>query len=121
MVKILIIDDSPELAEFLEFLLTGKGYEIDKLSSGYQLQEKLIQFNPAVILMDVKLQNESGRDICKKIKQDRLTNHIPIILLSADPELLENYTECAADAVIEKPFDIKVLLKAVENVLRTSA
>ena len=55
--------------------------------------------------------------ICKEIKQNELTKHIPIILISGSPELLTNYEECGAAAIIEKPFAIENVLQVIKDAL----
>lgn len=117
MSKILIVDDSPDLVAFLKILLERKGNEVETAATGAELKAKLLVFTPHVILLDVNLRNESGRDICMEIKKNKLTNHIRVILISASSVLLQNYSECEADAVIEKPFDTIMLFSTIERIL----
>jgi DNA-binding response OmpR family regulator len=117
MTKILIADGSPDLSEFLEILLKRKGYEVEAVLFNDDLHEKVLSFAPDVILLDVQLHRENGRDICKQIKNNHLTKHIRIILISSNPLLLENYSACEADAVIEKPFNNSTVYETIERVL----
>lgn len=117
MVKVLIIDDSLDLREVLSLLLERKGYEVRGISSGVELHGQLSVFAPDVIFLDVRLQHEDGREICKEIKANRLLKHIKVILISASSIFLENHLECEADAVIEKPFNISTVYETIEKVL----
>lgn len=117
MIKILIADGSPDLSEFLEILLERKGYAVESVAFNTELQERILSFTPDVILLDVQLQRENGREICLKIKSNSLTKHIRVILISANPSLLENYSACEADAVIEKPFNNITIYDTIETVL----
>ena len=115
MSKIMIVDDSPDLVDFLTLLLTMRKFEVETATSKAQIEEKLALFVPDVILLDVRLNGEDGREICRYIKAKTPFKHIPILLLSADPKLLDGYEECEAADIIEKPFDIASLLEKVNN------
>jgi Response regulator containing a CheY-like receiver domain and a GGDEF domain len=68
-----------------------------------------------VIILDVYIKgNCDGRDICKLIKGNSETRHIPVILMSASIQLLKNFEQCNADAVIAKPFDLLLLLEKIK-------
>ncbi|MGI8584756.1 MAG: response regulator [Chitinophagaceae bacterium] len=79
---------------------------------------ELKNFKPDVIILDVYIKSMGdGREICRSIKSDIETKNIPVILMSADYKELENYKECSADAVIEKPFNLLELTKQIESVV----
>ena len=116
MAKILAVDDSLELLELFSTLLIAQGYEVETTSSSDNLKNVLLTFSPDLILMDVMFGIEDGRELCKEIKEMHNKN-IPIILISANVALLKDYRKCKADAVIEKPFNIKNLVEVVSRVL----
>ena len=115
MAKVMIIDDSQDLLEIFSLILKMKGFEAKTISSQDTIQISLAEFMPDVILLDVVLDGADGRQVCKEIKNN--AKKIPIILISANPNLLQNYEEWKADAVIEKPFDIKTVINQVSIVL----
>ncbi|HPH92947.1 MAG TPA: response regulator [Ferruginibacter sp.] len=115
MSKILIVDDSLDLLEFLTVMFKARKYETATASTIAEAMKSLLTFSPDVILLDVKFPDSDGRDFCRKIKSDSQTCKTPVILISASPDLLENYHECKADAVIEKPFDIKIRYDTIES------
>ena len=115
MAKILIVDDNPDLLEFLTLILRRREHEIESVFSGIAIREKILSFMPNIILMDVRLTGINGRELCREIKADKLTAGIKIILMSASSQYLENYHECNADAAIEKPFNIKTMYETVEG------
>ena len=117
MVKILIVDDSQELLDLFTHLLSRKGYVVASATSKNTLFNKVSNFNPDLIFMDVRLNDADGRELCKEIKQNISTKDIPVILLSASPELLINYKECKADDVIEKPFEMTTVIQKIERAL----
>ena len=83
--------------------------------SGDKLNETISLFEPDLILLDVLLRQENGRDMCRKIKEENKV--LPIVLISANPNLLKNFEECEADAVIEKPFEMQTVMTTVDKLL----
>ena len=117
MVKILIVDDSQELLDLCTHLLNMKGYIVATATSKITVFNKVSNFNPDLILMDVRLNGADGRELCKEIKQNDSTKEIPVILLSASPELLMDYKECKAVDAIEKPFELTSVIQKIERAL----
>lgn len=117
MANILIVDDSRDLQEYFSALLRFKNYTVETASSGSTLNNAIISFRPDLVLMDVKLRTENGRNLCSRLKQDSGTSAIPVILISANPELLNDYQRCSADDVLEKPFDMNMLCEKIEKLI----
>lgn len=116
MAKILVIDDSAELLELFSVLLTWKGFETETVSSHDKAKNALSEFSPDLIILDVRLNGEDGRNLCKELREKH-NKPIPIILTSDDPNLLKEYGECNADSVIEKPFDIQKVFEEINTLL----
>lgn len=117
MAKILIVEDYADLLEFLIVILRQRGHEAEGMLDGRLMHEKIKLFAPNIILMDVKLGMVNGRDLCREIKAGKLNSAVQVILISASPEMLKNYAECEASAVIEKPFEIETLFETINKVL----
>lgn len=94
-------------------------YEVEIACTNKEAIQKVIAFAPNLIIIDVWLGNESGRELCKEIK--RFNKTVPIILMSANASNLADYEICEADDVIEKPFDINSLLNKVNQLLLKKA
>ncbi len=120
MAKILIVDDDKDILEVVQLLLTSKGYDVQTISDPENLSEKIIPFNPNVILLDVNIGKHDGREICKILKSDILIKHIPVLLFSALPGLENIYPECEATDYIAKPFDVTELFGTIEKHLKAS-
>lgn len=118
MAKLLIIDDSTDLLEMFTTIFTMRGYEIQTATSRVTALTVLSSFVPDVILLDVKLHGEDGRQLCKEIRQMEVGKHIYIILISATPNFLINYKKYLADAVLEKPFDIRKVTEVVSAAMK---
>lgn len=120
MTKILIVDDSEELLHMFNMLLTIKGYETQTASSKDKLLSHVANCEPDLILLDVVLDGANGRDLCQDIKARCRPKKVAVILVSAYPELLKDYSACDADEVIEKPFSIKEVIDKINKVLSSN-
>lgn len=115
--SILIIEDNSEL---LEFLISKMQTEYSVFGSdGYDAIEKAFETIPDIILCDLNLPEKNGFEICKILKSNELTSHIPTIILTA-MDGQENYIkslESGADLFLNKPFNLKVLQQSIKNLL----
>jgi DNA-binding response OmpR family regulator len=114
MQKILVLDDQADIRDIVETYLGLQHFDVMTASSKNEFFEKLVSFEPGLVILDVMLGVDDGRAICREIKSGPYGN-IPVILFSANPALLSNFRECNADDVLEKPFDLKVLLNSVQR------
>ncbi|SRR5258706_6257486 len=111
MKKILVVDDDYDIADAVKFILMHKGYDVRTLSDGVNLQEMVRDYQPNLILLDVRLPgSKSGIELCKELKK---IYSIPIILFSAEHKIA--YEECSADNFIAKPFRRGYLLEMVNS------
>ena len=117
MAKILVVDDAKDLLLFLSELLKMKGYEVTTALSKNEISDQLALSVPDCILLDVWLNDENVTFVCKEIKANDRYKNIPVILLSADPELLKDYQQCGADDILQKPFDISMVVDKINKLL----
>jgi DNA-binding response OmpR family regulator len=115
MPKILIVEDYPDLCEFFTMLLKMNGFEVHSALSKEKTLKELEMYRPEVVLMDVMLGGDCGRNLCREIKEKY--KGVSVILISANPQLLLNYEECNADTVIEKPFNNQNILDKIKYVM----
>lgn len=117
---ILIIEDN---ADMLEYLLNGfeKNYRIETANDGIAGLKKVKELMPDLIISDIMIPNLSGLDLCKKIKSDINTCHIPVILLTARADDETKYLgyEFGADDYIIKPFQMELLMIRIQNILKS--
>lgn len=116
MANIMVVDDSKDLLEVLSTYLHMIGHNVYTVFEKEAVKNAISVFAPDLILIDVRLNEEDGRELCREIKE-KYYPIIPVILLSASPELLKNYQECKADTVIEKPFNLQTLMEYINWVL----
>lgn len=117
MSRILVVDDDTDILSVMEILLTMKGFEVEVTARGENTVPKINSFNPDLILLDVLISGHDGRTICKQLKSDKATRHIPVIMFSAHPGAAATIDEYGANDFIAKPFDVSHLLNKVNEQL----
>ena len=112
--KVLIVDDEIDILNYLETVLS-RHYTVIKAQNGKKGFKKVLSQWPDLVISDVMMPIESGFDLCKNIKSDERTNHIPVILLTAmssDENVLKG-TKLGADLYVPKPFNINLLISQI--------
>ena len=112
--KILVADDDPGIRDIFKIIFERAGYSIEIKDDA----EDVLRNNftiPDVFLIDKLLSGYDGLDICRHLKSDPLTSHIPVIMVSASPDIGVTAIKAGADDFVEKPFDLKYLLKVIER------
>jgi DNA-binding response OmpR family regulator len=112
--KIFVVEDDKAILELIRFILEGAGYTIISSICTINIDD-VIQTSPSLILLDEWLPERHGHDICKEIKANPLTMHIPVILVSAIPNISTVSKSCNADDFIEKPFDVMHLVNTIRK------
>jgi two-component system alkaline phosphatase synthesis response regulator PhoP len=119
-VKILIIDDEPDIVEFLTYNLKKEGFKIDKAYNGREALELVQRVQPHLILLDIMMPEMDGIETCEKIREDPVNDKILIVFLTARSE---DYSQIAgfsagADDYINKPVKPKLLISRLNAILR---
>jgi CheY-like chemotaxis protein len=112
--KILIVDDEPDILEILQLILEEEGY-LTHTAANIPPLDGLLRFQPDLILLDVLLSGSDGRAICRQLKSQSSTEHIPIVLMSAHGKAAAARAESGADDFLAKPFDLSVLLTTIHH------
>lgn len=119
--RLLVVDDEPDILEFLQIILEEEGYEVVTSDKGEYLEQLHNGGLPHLILVDVLLSGKDGREIVKFLKSQEETKHIPIIMFSAHPSAAETARQAGADDFLAKPFDIDVLLARIAHFFASSS
>lgn len=111
--KILIVDDMPENAMVLRSFLAPMGYHIDAVTRGEDALTMVEKNPPDVILLDIMMPGMNGFEVCRRLKQDPETQHIPVVIITgmSDKETNIEAVKSGADDFLIKPFD-RILLEA---------
>lgn len=118
-VSILVVEDNRDVAYLIGALLADRGYSISYASNGRQGLEVAEQTVPDLIITDVMMSQMDGLELCRQIRANDLTNHIPIIVITAriTPDDLKRGIESGADAYLFKPFDADELQLRIVKLL----
>ena len=128
-VKILIVDDDPDLVEAMKVVLESKNYRVVTAESGEEGLKKVKAERPDLIILDVMMESrDKGFDVSRKIRADKTTKDVPILMLTAVKEetgtgfarQAGDETWLPVDAYIEKPLKPDELLTRVEELLRNA-
>jgi two-component system phosphate regulon response regulator PhoB len=117
--NILIVDDEEDVLELVRYNLAKEGYRTETAISGEEALTKARAKMPDLVVLDLMLPGVDGLEVCKKLKSDAKTEHIPIIMLTAKGEESDIVTglELGADDYVTKPFSPKVLVARVRRIL----
>ena len=116
--KILIVEDNDDLRNFLTNELSAQ-YEIIEATDGESGEQKAILKHPHLIISDVMMPKMDGFELCRRIKSNLQTSHIPVILLTAhssEEHKLSGY-QSGADEYLSKPFNLDILLLRIEKLI----
>jgi DNA-binding response OmpR family regulator len=120
--KILVVDDEPDIVDFLQDLLEQVGYTVAITDKAEYAEKPYDGGLPDLILTDVLLSGKDGREIVKHLKSQEETRHIPVIMFSAHPTVEKTARAAGADDFVAKPFEIdEVLTKIAKHVLPIDA
>jgi DNA-binding response OmpR family regulator len=118
--KVLVVDDEKGIRDMLSEFLTGQGYEVILASSGEEALELADIEKPRLILLDLAMPGLGGILACKKLKTQKSTRFIPIVVVSAFEEGWEQAIEAGADEFIQKPIQLTELQVRVRSMLRVA-
>ena len=120
--RILIVEDDVELAAYLKSFFVAD-YDTHYVHDGAKAWEMLADLNPDVMICDVMLPGMNGMELCRRMKRNENTSHIPVIMLTAKTEeesVVEGLTS-GADSYLVKPFNVNVLSAQVVSLLNSRA
>ena len=110
----MIADDDPGIVDAIEMLLEFEGYQVSSTIDGSTVLDMKHEL-PDLLLLDIWMSGEDGRDICKKLKQEDATKDIPVIMISASKDIKESAMAAGADDFLAKPFEMNELLSKIKN------
>jgi DNA-binding response OmpR family regulator len=117
--SILVVDDAPEIVTLLSTRLSRRGYKISTAENGTQALELAKRELPDLVLLDVMMPGKSGWEVARALKQDPVTSHVKILMVTAIGETVNEITApiYGADAHIDKPFEFDKLEKMIVSLL----
>ena len=120
--RLLIVEDDADIANMLKIYFTGLGYDVDVAWRGSDALDKTRQVLPHLIVLDIMLPDIDGYEVCRTLRTNTRTSHIPVIFLTQKDERSDRLQglELGADDYITKPFDIEELKLRVQGAIRRS-
>lgn len=120
--KIIIIDDDPDIRDVLNLTLSEEGYEVFEAENGEAGFNLIKEKAPNLIVVDYKMPKMDGPALCSVVKKDILLSHLPIIMLTGKGDVSDKVSgiNAGADDYMVKPFEPQELLVRIKMILRRS-
>jgi PleD family two-component response regulator len=117
--NILIVDDTPQNLRLLSTTLTDRGYKVRSVINGAMALMGAQSAPPDLIMLDIKMPDMDGYEVCQRLKANECTREIPVIFISALDEVLDKVKAFTSGGVdyIPKPFHVEEVLARIENQL----
>ncbi|CAN5434259.1 hypothetical protein BH23ACT9_BH23ACT9_20730 [soil metagenome] len=121
--RILVVDNEVDIRRFVEVNLRLEGFEVIVASDGAEALQKAFESTPSLVLLDVMMPGIDGIEVCRRLRADPRTSHIPVILLTAKSMTVDKVVGLAAgaDDYVLKPFDPMELVARVRTVMRRAS
>ena len=118
--KLILVEDDPALAELLEFRFENEGYDVRTTADGDEALLLAAEDVPDLIILDWMIEGTSGIEVCRRLRRDKATAHVPIIMLTARENEDDRIRglETGADDYMTKPYEPRELLARVAAVMR---
>ena len=116
---ILVADNEPDILRFVEVNLRLEGYDVESVSDGQAALERAFSTRPSLVLLDVMMPKIDGFEVCRRLRADARTSHIPVIILTAKSLTADKIVglTAGADDYVLKPFDPMELVARVRTTL----
>ena len=120
MTSVLLVDDERDLLSLLDFNLRAAGFETALATTGEQALSQARRRVPDVVVLDLMLPDLSGTEVCRQLKADPRTRHVPVVMLTAKGDEVDRVVgfEVGADDYVTKPFSVRELVLRLRAVLR---
>ena len=113
--SIFILDDTDDIREVITEVLTAENYDVKGFANVQEFRKGILYAQPDLIILDVMLPDGNGIDVCDELKDNRSTQHIPVLIMSANNAYSRAKYMCETEDFINKPFDIDDLIEKVNE------
>jgi two-component system phosphate regulon response regulator PhoB len=120
MSRVLVIEDEEDLQQILDYNLRQSGCEVSAAVRGKEGLKLAAQQAPDLVILDLMLPDMAGTEVCKQLKADPKTRHVPVLMLTAKGEEIDRVLgfELGAEDYVTKPFSVRELMLRVQAILR---
>jgi DNA-binding response OmpR family regulator len=117
LMKVLLIEDDSDTAEVVRIFLSMNGYRVHVEPDAMDIIAMLEKYSPDLLIVDYLLPFINGGELCAIVKNDTSWNHLPVIIYSAYPKVINSLGNYHCDAFLSKPFELAGLIDTVETTL----
>ena len=124
MARILVVDDEPDIVRVVVKIMEARGHTVTTAKDGAEAIERVKADPPDVVILDLNLPKIDGYEVCKRIKTDPATQHVPVVMMTAAYVSVDDArtgSQAGADEYVVKPFLREVLVHNVERLLKPAA
>jgi len=125
--RILVVDDDPDIAEYFAFFLEDNGYQVDSAENAMAALDKIGDFEPHAVLIDVMMPGKSGLDLLVTLRRSRQWADTPVVMITGNDKVLQD--DCRSylathgdvrcpDGVLAKPIDRQELLRTLARLCK---
>ncbi|MEO8088271.1 MAG: response regulator [Bacteroidota bacterium] len=118
--KVLVVDDEPDIVEILSYNLTKENFEVSKAYNGYEAVSFALKNMPDLIIMDIRMPEMNGIEACRMIKKNEQMKNIPILFLTADNDEYTSLSavEAGGDHFVTKPIRPAILMGMIHELIK---
>ncbi len=116
--NIYLVEDNEAIREMVVYLLESENFKVSSFENATTFKDQITITRPDLVILDVMLPDGNGITVGNELKSTASTQHIPVLLMSANANMVKDGKESLADDFINKPFDINDLLQRVEHLLK---
>lgn len=120
--RILVIEDDPDIAITMKYMLNKKGYEVSVSNNGREGFDRIKQELPDLVILDLILPDLAGEEVCREVRKDDNLKNTPIIMVTAKYSDVDKVVGrvIGANRYMTKPFDMEELLEGVESLINAA-
>ncbi|TDG34847.1 response regulator [Pedobacter changchengzhani] len=118
MKKVYVLEDNDDIREIIEFLLVDGGYNFTGFPNAKSFFQGIEGNTPDIFILDIMLPDGNGLDICRDLKERQDTKNVPVLMMSANTDMMTTKNRCKAEDFISKPFDIDDFVGRVDHLLK---
>ena len=118
--KVLVVDDEPDIVEILSYNLAKENFEVSKAYNGYEAVSFALKNHPDLIIMDIRMPEMNGIEACRLIKKNESMKNIPILFLTADNDEYTSLSavEAGGDHFVTKPIRPSILIGMIHELIK---
>lgn len=118
--KILVVENDTSIVDVITAFLEDEGYNYVVYDDAVEIQPLIQEHKPDLILLDYLLDNTNGGELCSQVKKTPETAHIPVIIYSAAPKVLQSLGYYGCNLFVAKPFDLDYLAYQIGQLLESN-